>query len=384
MNTIKVFDSKNNDSDVKLLFGGDFCPIRQIEQKMLNGKKIFDNNLLTLFKNSDQFIVNFEAPLCDNLKPQGASGLRASKTIAPIVKELGIDIAGLANNHLRDFGDEGVMQTINALEQAGIECTGAGANINKAQKMKIIKLKGLKIGLWMLAEKELNVASESRPGTSLFQPEKNIYEIPALRKQVDFLIIVVHSGHEFILTPSPRIRDSYRQFISTGADAVIGHHPHVPQGFEQWENGWIFYSLGNLLFDSQYVFSHKNTRTGYLVSLTVNKHHTNQAEIIPYHLNENYTVTSFENQQINSFKNTITELNHNIADNKHFMQEWHNNVKSRWEEDYKKIVLEIPKKLTDPKDKHFSLWAQNFFSCPTHHEFMETVMKLIHSNKIQR
>ena len=248
-NSIKWYRNQDgNNASATLLFGGDFCPINRYEEKVLAGNQVFDDCIMGEIRESDLFVVNLETPLCEKGLPEnspGEVGLHADGKIADWMKNTGIDVAGIANNHLRDFKDEGVIQTMDNLARAGILYAGGGRNILEAEKMLTVTVNGLKIGLWMLAEKEQNLATETRPGTSFFNPDADAHMIPGLRKQVDFLVIFVHAGHEFSLTPSPRIRKAYRSYIDAGADLVVGHHPHVPQGIEQYKNGWIAYSLAN-------------------------------------------------------------------------------------------------------------------------------------------
>lgn len=374
----------NNDSKaVKILFGGDFCPMRNYEKKILEGKDIFDENLKKTFADNDFCIVNLEAPLCpQNVKadnPSGA-GLRLLPETAAFIKKSSIDAVGAANNHLRDFGDAGVLHTIETLKKQEILFAGAGKNIEEAEKILSVNINGLKLGIWVLAEKELNVASETRPGSSWFQPELNALQIRKIKEDYDFLAIYLHAGHEFMLTPSPRIRKSCRAFIDAGADAVIAHHPHVPQGVENYKNGFIAYSLGNLVFDNDYVSSYKYSDVGYMVELGITKHSVNSVRIIPYILGKDYIVRTMNPEELKDFHELMLSISSHLTDEEQFFKEWDTNTARRWDEDYKCIFKTFPERIKNPDTYRNS---KNLFTCPTHQEIMEHFFEMLEKRQLK-
>jgi hypothetical protein len=198
---------------------------------------------------------------------------------------------------VRRRGLEGYRQTAESLDRHHVLHTGAGKNLTEAQQPLAVTVKGLKVGIWALAEKELNVASENAAGSSWFRPAEDFHAIREMRQAYDFLLIFVHAGHEFMSTPSPRIRAAYRQLVDAGADAVVGHHPHVVQGAERYKDALIAYSLGNLVFDSPYVSAHPDTDLGYLLRLGISGRGVVAAELIPYKLREQIVVTSLDNEE---------------------------------------------------------------------------------------
>lgn len=379
--------SEKKESDVTLLLGGDFCPIRRYEEKISSSGQVFNDYIVNKIKESDLFIVNLEAPLCEKgltaNSPNGY-GLRADGEIAEWMKSIGIDIAGIANNHLRDFRDEGVLQTIANLKHAGLFYAGGGSTFAEAEKMLTVDIKGLKIGFWMLAEKEQNLATETRPGTSFFNPDADVYIIPELRKQVDFLIIFVHAGHEFALTPSPRIRKAYRSYIDAGADFVVGHHPHVPQGIEQYKTGWIAYSLGNLVFDSDYVSAFKDTDHGYLLNVGISKHSVESIELIPYYLKKSYTVETCTDKELSDYDKFLKRISNLITNDVEFEKSWEEFVTWRWNQSRKDFHRNFSKNFMNENNSEFIWMLKNCYGCPTAHELMEKSMELLLEGKISK
>ena len=367
------FDSKP--AGVSLVFGGDFCPIRGYERKMLAGEDIFSPELKVLFQDHVS-VINLESPLCEETLPTpspSGSGLRGSPAIAGYLKNLGVDAWGLANNHIRDFGDEGVRQTIGNLRAAGLATFGAGENRVAAGKPLELQAHGLRVGLWAIAEKELNLAHATRPGAACFLPDQNIAEIQKLREGYDFFVVYVHAGHEFTTVPSPRIRSAYRAFVEAGADAVIGHHPHVVQGVEKYMGGLVAYSLGNLVFDSPYVSAYKTTDVGFLLKMDIGKHRIHQAEVIPYRLGQDFVVAPLGEGDFQKFRERFTGLSQTIRQEGKYLAEWENNVRFRWETEYRRILTDFSKNFADRTNPDFPRRARNLFTCPTHVEMLEKI-----------
>lgn len=370
-----------------LLLGGDLCPIGRYEKKILNGDNVFDEVLQTAFRQNDFSIINLEAPLCAAGLPcnnPGESGLRADPGVAQYLHKTGVTAVGLANNHIRDFGDEGYRQTVRNLDLQGLVHTGAGSNLAEAQKPLRVNVNGIKLGIWALAEKELNVATETSAGSSWFRPEGDAFRIREMRGEFDFLLVYVHAGHEFMSTPSPRIRAAYRGLADAGADAVIGHHPHVVQGIESYNHALIAYSLGNLVFDSPYVSAHPDTDLGYLLRLGISSRGVVSAELIPYRLRGNTAVTSLDQPEFETFKRMLHALSDNITDDQKFNREWENNVRSRWNNEYKQVVDSFSANIRDSAKMNVPRRAKNLITCPTHVEILGKAFDMLEEGKLPR
>ncbi len=374
------------DPSATLLFGGDFCPIGRYESRIIETGNPFDEDLANLFRQADFSMVNLEAPLCDPGLPSDSPdghGLRADPRIATCFPGLGIDAVGLANNHIRDFLDEGVRQTIQHLDAAGVRHTGAGMNLDQAQQPLAVSVNGLDIGIWALAERELNVASPTRAGSSWFRPELDAATVAELRSRFDLLIVYLHAGHEFTSTPSPRIRWACRRLIDAGADAVVAHHPHVVQGMERYRDGLIAYSLGNLVFHSRYVSAYRHTDTGHLLRLEVSPHRIDRADVIPYRLHEG-GVSLLTGTERDAFDRVFADLSANIVDEARFEQAWDASVRFRWGTAYREILRGFSERFCDPAHKDYARRARNLFNCPTHVEMIDHAITMLEQGKLPR
>ncbi len=371
----------------EILIGGDFCPLRHYEAKLLRGEKIFADPLIGLFRGHDFALVNLEAPLCSASLPAMSRlgfGLRCDPGIAEELKALGISAVGLANNHILDFQEEGLFQTLEALEKFSIPYAGAGKNLEDAEKPLEVRCGPLRIGIWMLAEKELNCADRHRAGSSFFSPERNLPRIPELRAGCDFLIVYLHAGHEFTRIPSPRIRSACRALIDAGADLVIGHHPHMFQGVERYGNGWIAYSLGNLVFDSDYVAAYPGTDRGFLLSAAIAPHCVRELRIIPCKMTPAYLVESLNAEELRDFQCRMKNISAALKDDETHKKAWEQEVRYRWDTEYRQILRDISRNFFNPENLDYALRTGNLFTCPTHLEMFQEICRMHLEGKLSR
>lgn len=232
--------------NIKLLFCGDFV-LKSSSNLSLSPY------LVDLFKESTIKVCNFEAPVDNNgesIKKSGPS-LSQSKDSPTILENIGFNVIQLANNHIFDYKKEGYDESISQFKNSLL--IGAG-KFEDAYSLKTINVENKIIGFMSLSQYEFGVLgidakSEDYGVAWINHPIVNSKIIEA-KKIVDYLFILPHAGVEEIDAPLPEWRNRYKEFIDLGADAVIASHPHVPQGWELYNNKPIFYSLGNFYFDA--------------------------------------------------------------------------------------------------------------------------------------
>ena len=194
-------------------------------------------------------LANLEGPIIDEKKefiPSKKAGPNIFNSHLPEVNSR--FIFSLANNHIMDYGEKGLINTINILDKRGFMHVGAGKNELEARKPIIIEEDGNKIGIIGCCEAQFGLALRNSAGAAEFGPW--IYRaIRNLRKRVHAVIVSVHAGVEDSPWPYPFIRELYHSFIDAGASVVHGHHAHIPQGYEVYGDGVIFYGLGNFAVD---------------------------------------------------------------------------------------------------------------------------------------
>lgn len=258
--------------NVKLIILGDFCSTPSTDHIKVS------DDLKELISSCDIKICNFESPV----KPFGLTRVEGrlyqSDSAPKFLSQLGFNYVSLANNHTFDYGDAGYLNTVSLLKENGIECIGAGS-YDEAYKVVTTEFSGMKVGLLALSfASGLGVFDEySKDGNgcayigSLQVP----HIIKRAKKDNDILIILPHDGIEYVDVPTTDTRLKYRNFIDLGADAVIGNHPHCPQGLEIYNGKPIFYSLGNFFFNSKtstdFVSSKHKWYNGLAALLTIDK-----------------------------------------------------------------------------------------------------------------
>jgi len=157
-------------------------------------------------------------------------------------------IFSLANNHIMDYGLPGLEATRELLEERRFASCGAGRDVCEAKRPIIFEDGDITVGVIACCEAQFGVAGRDTPGVAEFGPWV-CGAIRDLRAKTDAVTVSVHAGVEDSPWPSPSIRELYRSFIDAGAAVVHGHHPHLPQGYETYGGGLIFYGMGNFAVD---------------------------------------------------------------------------------------------------------------------------------------
>lgn len=205
-------------------------------------------------KNGDLAIANLEAPITRRGREFTAKRFRfrGSPAIAPALRQAGFTVLTLANNHMLDFGAEGLRETISHLDRHGILHTGAGADLAAARQEALLTVKGKRIAFlaYSLTLPKEFYATGERAGTAPGYAAYYQADIARARAAADYVVVSFHWGEEMATAPKPYQVTAAHRAIDAGADLVLGHHPHVLQGIERYRNGVILYSLGNFAFDS--------------------------------------------------------------------------------------------------------------------------------------
>lgn len=200
----------------------------------------------------DLVLGNLEGPLSE----QGEAVMKKYKfrgdpSYVAVLKKAGINIISLANNHIMDYGNLALIDTIVLLKNAGLYPLGAGKNQEEALKPFIINKNGLTLSFFASLGYPLQIEEVDPKASGPCQVglDEFISALQDIRDQVDFIIVSLHWGLEYEALPHPQQIETAHRLIDNGADLIIGHHPHVIQGIEKYRGKYIFYSLGNFLFD---------------------------------------------------------------------------------------------------------------------------------------
>ncbi|SDH45550.1 capsule synthesis protein PGA_cap [Myroides phaeus] len=270
---------------MKIFFSGDFCPNNRVRDLINNEdvSQIF-GNLKEVLDSVDYSVVNLECPIEPENKiaiNKVGPALSTNEKAIRVLKEAGFNLLTLANNHIKDFGEEGVSSTINCIKKNALDYVGAGFGINEARKIFYIESEVGKIGIINITENEFSTTVNEEYGAYGLDIIDNTYVIKEAKKEADLVIIVYHGGHEGYQLPSPRMKRLFHYFVDCGVDSIICHHSHCFSGFENYNGAPIFYGLGNFSFD--WVGLNDNEwNYGYGVFLKVGLGKKIDFEIIPY------------------------------------------------------------------------------------------------------
>lgn len=300
---------------MKILIAGDFgCGDRIVKLSQSGKGKDILEPISEIVKNCDYSIVNLEAPLKGDGKPIDKRGphIYSNNQSIEMLKECGFDCCTLANNHFRDWGEEGVNQTLTALDGIGFDHVGGGKNIEEARETLYVKRGLCTIAIVNVCESEFNIASKDQGGSAPLDVMDVFYRIKEAKSKADTILVIVHGGHERFSLPSPRMKRTYRFFVDIGADAVINHHQHCYSGYEVYKDKPIFYGLGNFCFDKP---NRRNEawNEGYMVELNIENNNV-AFEIHPFtQCNEEPTVKPMSPEENKKFQENISKLNTVIA-----------------------------------------------------------------------
>ena len=308
---------------MRVLIAGDFAPrarlAKQIEERKFS--EVFPEDVRKVIKSADFSFVNFESPVVeDGYKPIPKCGpnLRCTPEAAEAVRYAGFTGVTMANNHVLDFGPEGLRKSIECCKDQGLDVVGVGDNLSEAERIIYLEKDGKKLAIINCCEHEFSIATESEAGANPLNPIRQYYAIQEAKKHADYVLVIVHGGHEHFQLPSPRMQETYRFFVDAGADAVVNHHQHCYSGYEVYNSKPIFYGLGNFCFDAPKM---RNSiwNEGYMVMLSFDKQAITY-QMIPYiQYNDIASVELLSDRTL--FDNRIEELNGIIQNQKELKKE---------------------------------------------------------------
>eukprot|EP00736_Rhodelphis_marinus_P004815 Rmarinus@m.22209 len=265
------YDFYEPTSDILLV--GDICfglgiP-QSIQMEKISYESLF-SSVRGVIENADLALANLEGPVTTATE----KGSYKSKVLGPrfvflanppntvqALQQVGFDAVTIANNHLIDAGDIGVSDTVRYLSAAGMPFTGhINQTLTFPQPVVLTTKQGLRVGFLGLcdscntgsagASRNQYLSGASHPADiRIFDPAVISKGIQQLKNDVDVVVVGFHHGVEFVWEQNSRQMEQSRFLIDSGADIVMGHHPHVGQGFEFYKDKLIIYSLGNFLFD---------------------------------------------------------------------------------------------------------------------------------------
>jgi len=292
---------------------GDWAPINNTFNLQRNNEMSIFGNLDMYFKNSDFNILNIECVIANDGKKIIKAGphLKCRIEKLNILEDTPFHLACLANNHARDYGDEGLLNTISLLKEIGLDTVGAGKKNSYSQKPYKLQNDCCKLAIINAAEGEAALPVNCGPGVASFDLSRVAFQIKELKRKGFFVIGIFHVGREFVPIPPVYIYESFHFLADSGIDMIIGHHPHIVQGIEIYYGVPIFYSIGNFLFYQK--TDNPLQHLGMMLQCHFSKKKLQTIKIIPYKINKN-SINSLDNIEEKRFFNDIKILSIHLND----------------------------------------------------------------------
>lgn len=262
----KVYDREcAGENQVVLDFTGDinlaegWSTTRYLDRQNGDIRACFSESLWEEMQSADILMINNEFTFSNRGAPLSGKAytFRANPERVSVIAELGTDVLSLANNHVYDYGEEALIDTLETIEQAGIPYMGAGRNLQEAMKPVYFLANGRKIAIVSATqiERSTNYTKEATDETAgvlkTLDPDKFLSVIEKARLSSDYVIAFVHWGTENTNHYGSDQVELGQKFIEAGADVIIGGHTHCLQGFDFYNGKPIIYSLGNYWFNDR-------------------------------------------------------------------------------------------------------------------------------------
>jgi poly-gamma-glutamate capsule biosynthesis protein CapA/YwtB (metallophosphatase superfamily) len=282
--------AQNSDSvaSVSLLALGDVNLGRAVGQEILKGKTDFPFvKFDSVLARAGIVFANLECPITDQngetQSPKSNVIFCAPPSAAAALRRAGITVVSTANNHAFDYGLKGLQETIKFLQQDSVRFTGTVMNAGDEFTPALIDHGGLKVGVLAYTQ-IVNMHKRWKGLISIFDSARAFHEMSMLKSRVDFIMVSYHGGDEYKDVPGETAEREMKLLAEFGADVIIGHHPHVPNGIEMYHGCWIFHSLGNAVFHQPQRYW---TQRSFAVLLNLEKRNgqkkISSIELIPFH-----------------------------------------------------------------------------------------------------
>lgn len=251
----------------------------------------WDDACRTQIKSADLNVGNLECPITDSQSKEANQVMYLAAPPQSLDLLNDFDILSLANNHIRDFGVEGLRDTIAALNEHGFRHFGAGTTPSEAIAPTVTEINGMRVA-FVGATRYANATQENGGGTAPDSIGLLKKQIKKLKRDGCFVVLYLHWGYEYVRIPSPRERKIAHRCIDAGADLIVGSHSHIYQGIEKYKGKTIAYSLGNFIFHSSVyellspLEDKSPLRESFVLSLDIADDHSYDCQIHGYQLSD--------------------------------------------------------------------------------------------------
>lgn len=303
--------TSNTSRALRLMAVGD------ISLQTSNNKHPF-KNVKQIFENDAILFGNLETVLSSRgEKRKNAVLLYSSPENVKYLKDAGFDVLNVANNHIMDLDVEGFINTLNVLTQNDLNFIGVN-NGKSVQNYIILERNGIKLGFLGYTRGRFKVAQKI--SINKLEYEMIVADIKSITDKCDFIVVSLHWGVENVFFPSPKQLELAHNLIDHGVTLILGHHPHVIQGIEEYKDGLIAYSLGNFQFNPN--VSQSKTNKSIILCVEFTKEGIKNYEIIPTVINNDFLPTVIEGEAKDEVLNFLSKISRWVSGGKMTNKWW--------------------------------------------------------------
>ncbi|QLY39821.1 CapA family protein [Hujiaoplasma nucleasis] len=266
---------------MEIIIGGDFIPTKNNSDLFESGEidNVIDKSLKSEWLNADFRIFNLEGPITTNESKIKKSGphLKINPKCIKGIKKFNPSIISLANNHILDYDQQGLLDTMRIMDENKIPYIGINHNNHVKYRSYILKKDRKKVGFYSCAENEFSISESNSYGANGYDSFKTFSDIENLKNEVDFLIVLYHAGIEHYRYPTPNLMKSTRRMVDSGADIVVCQHSHCIGSMEEYNGANIIYGQGNFIFNK---YNNEYWDTGMLIKILVDENPS--LSFVPY------------------------------------------------------------------------------------------------------
>ena len=364
--------SRAQTSSARVLVASDWAPIRAFDPIVRADPESIYGDLLPVLRRADVRIVNCECALTSAATPAWKSGavFKGEPAHVKSLTAVPFEVACLANNHVLDYGVAGLRESLRVLHRHGIKTVGAGLTGEQAYAPLTLAVNGQAIHVVNISEGEDLTASQGGPGVFGWDIPRAAALIGRLKTRGGVVIAIAHCGLEYVPHPPPYVVSAFRAMADAGADCVIGHHPHVPQGIERWRGRPIFYSLGNFAFYQPTTLLHR--KIGFCVSLNCAGGRIAGVELHPYRITD-AGLRVLETKEEASFHRSLARISRPFKTAAGPAKSWEAWLDYYGEKGFRAEVLGILEKMTTDPGKGAAMF-RNRITTMQHTELWRTFL----------